>query len=212
MPRRKIQFLMVIFTALAAYLYWQHQENIFGNKGRLVAIQTDDAVILSWHHEIDVPMAKRFAEAFEEWEQKTGHFIIDLHSPGGALREGGNVINEIEKMKPTHLITTSVGPGQTCASMCVPIYLAGENRIAATSSHWMFHEPSASNFFTGEEIDQPEIEREHFNNRFFEKYFTNSDMDPAWREQLRRDWIGNEIWKTGVQLVNERSNIILELY
>ena len=197
--------------AIAGLLYWQIHKDIYEDKGRLVVRQDGEVVILSWHSEIMVPMAKRFSEAFSEWGGKTEVFVIDLSSRGGALREGGNVIELINGMKRTHTIITYVGERGSCLSMCVPIYLQGQNRISAVSSRWMFHEPIATDFFSGEEVSIPQQERRRTARRFFDRYFANSDINPEWRDRLQKEWVGKEIWKTGRQLVEENSNIVLEL-
>lgn len=211
MSRKKTLILLPLFIAIAAYLYWQQHQRIYADQGRLTIAQERDAVVLYWQGDISVPMAKRFSETFEEWRDKTNRFVIDLNSPGGFLREGGNVIEIIDSLKRTHDVDTRVTAHKYCLSMCVPIFLQGENRIADKSSNWMFHQIVAEDFFTGEEVIVSNSEREYSSNKFFEKYFTNSEMDPSWREGLREEWIGKDVWRTGQQLVNERSNIILEL-
>ncbi len=211
MPGNITRIALPILILIAGFLYWQQYQRTFADKGRLVVSQEGPAIVLSWHSEVDVPMAKRFSEALVKYRSQTDKFIIDLNSPGGALHEGGKVIDLLNDMKDTHRIETRVTALNNCLSMCVPIFLAGESRIAAPSSVWMFHEPRASDFFTGEEVEEPEFERAYYNNRFFEKYFTNSEMNPQWRERLRREWIGREIWKSGQDLHNENSNIITHL-
>lgn len=205
------RILFVILVAIAGYLIWQQQSQLFADRGRLVTSHEGGAVVLSWHHDIEVPMERRFREAFAEWGNKAGTFIIDLSSPGGALLEGRNVIEAINEMKTTHTIITRVGSKAICLSMCVPIYLQGQKRIAARDSTWMFHEPSAYDYFSGEESELPEFEREHNAERFFDRYFANSEMDPKWAARLKQEWKGAEVWRTGAQLVSEGSNIVLEL-
>ena len=65
--------------------------------------------------------------------------------------------------------------------------------------------------FEGEEAEVPQIERDYFSNRFFERYFVNSPMDETWRENLRQEWVGKDVWFSGDQLYAENSNIITEL-
>ena len=211
MSGNTFRIAMPILLVIATVLYWQHHQRIFADRGRLNVSQERQAIVLSWHSDIDVPMATRFSEAFSRHRAETGKFIIDLDSPGGALLEGGKVIELMNRMKATHRIETRVGAYNNCLSMCVPIFLAGEKRIASASSRWMFHEPRSSDYFTGEEVIEPEIERRYYNNRFFEKYFTNSAMDARWRENLRKEWVGQDVWKTGRELVDEGSNIITRL-
>ncbi|MEO0908810.1 MAG: ATP-dependent Clp protease proteolytic subunit, partial [Pseudomonadota bacterium] len=182
-----------------------------GDKGRLAVTNEGSAVVLSWSTEVDVPMALRFEEAFDRYRDQTGTFIIDLDSPGGALREGRFVIEEIERMKDTHEIITRVRSSSVCLSMCVPIYLSGEKRIAGPASRWMFHEPRAYDYFSGEEVGESESEIRAAGARFFDRYFVNSEMNPVWRDRLAQEWVGRDVWKTGRQLFIERSNIVQEL-
>lgn len=214
MPLKFNQIALVIMVAIAGYMAWQLQQSIYENKGRLVVEQdrsARDTVVFSWSSEIEVPMERRFIEAFDEWRQKANRIIIDLHSPGGSLMEGRKVINLINRMKQTHRVDTRVGANHACLSMCVPIYLRGQTRFAAANSQWMFHEPRSYDFLSGEKVDGPKSEQQAMARRFFERYFTNSEMDPAWRRQLEREWRGKDVWRLGSQLVDEKSNIIHQL-
>ncbi len=205
------RLILPALLVVVAYMYFQHYDRVFGDKGRLAISQEGSAVVLSWSTEVDVPMALRFEEAFDQYRDQTSTFIIDLDSPGGALREGRFVIDEIEDMKDTHEIITRVRNTSVCLSMCVPIYLSGEKRIAGPSSRWMFHEPRAYDFFSGEEVGESEAEIRAAGERFFDRYFVNSEMNPVWRDRLAQEWVGRDVWKTGQQLFVERSNIVQEL-
>ncbi len=202
-----------MFAAIA-FLFWQSDQRIYQDQGRL-AVSPDpndrDAVIFTWNSEIDVPMARRFEEAFDEWKSKTRHIVIELNSPGGSLSEGGRVIDVIKKIKRTHAVETRVGAGGVCLSMCVPIYLRGARRIAAPSSLWMFHQPTTRDFFTDEKVREPEFETRMTAERFFNRYFVDSEMDPAWRAKLEREWRGGDVWKTGQELVDEDANVVMAL-
>jgi len=200
-----IMFAGIIFLAIRA------EQRVYDNKGRLGVRQEGDAVVFVWKSAVDVPMARRFEEAFDEWRYDGARIIIDLHSPGGALREGEEVIQVINYMKRTHRVDTRVRAGRSCLSMCVPIFLQGETRQAAPSSRWMFHEPTARDFFTGEEVNEPAFERRHATARFVERYFVNSDMDPAWREELVAEWKGKDLWKSGRELAAEGSGVVTVL-
>lgn len=211
MSRTKTLLLMPIFIVLAAWLYWQQSQRIFEDKGRLKVYEENGSVVMEWHTNVRLPMDQRFTEAFKKWGDQTNEFIIDLHSNGGALREGSRVIESINRMKSSHKITTRVQAGNSCLSMCVPIFLQGDERVAYATSQWMFHEPQAYDYFDGSESNQPEFERRYYSNRFFEKYFTNSVISAQWRETLRQKWVGKDVWKSGQQLVDENSNIITRL-
>lgn len=206
------QIILIVLTAVAVFLYWQKYEDVYKDEGRLQVFKEGDAVILSWASPIELPMERRFQEAYAQWADQTDKFIINLNSGGGSLLEGRLVIDVINQMKKTHLVETTVGEGANCLSMCVPIYLRGEQRSASRNSRWMFHQPSAYDYITDKKVDENEADRSAASDRFFEKYFVNSEMDPQWRDNLQKEWIGKDVWRTGKQLYDERSNVILSLY
>jgi len=168
------RLLLIAMFSLVAYMAWNLQKRIYENKGRLTVAQSQifpGAIELVWNSSIEVPMAKRMQEAFEKWRDKTDHFIINLNSPGGSLREGRAVIGVINHMKQSHRVDTYVSPGHDCLSMCVPIFLQGQTRAAHHTSRWMFHAPRLVEQFTDKEINVPRSERRALADRFFRKYF-----------------------------------------
>ncbi len=217
MQRRRFKMMPMVtvaLLALTALMIMRNEQFIFRDEGRLeIAPDPNDrtTVVFTWRSDVDVPMARRFSEGFEEWAGKADRFIIDLNSPGGSIREGEAVIREIEKMKRTHIIDTRVRNRRACYSMCVPIFLQGDQREAAANARFMFHEPTAYDYFTGEKIKEPDFEREANSRRFFNRYFVNSPMDPVWRDQLADEWIGRDVFRTAEELVDERSNIVTHI-
>jgi len=212
-PSPKVSALLFLILGVAiAFFIWRNDQRIYANEGRLGVKVSERTLELSWRGVVEVPMARRFEEAFNEWASQTDTIVIDLKSPGGALSEGAQVINLIEQMKRTHTIETHVGRFAECLSMCVPIYLRGDRRRAARSSRWMFHEPRSVNAITGEEEKAPDFERRFEGKKFFNRYFVNSPMDPVWRDTLEKEWVGKDVWKSGRDLMDEGSGIIIDVY
>lgn len=201
-----------VMAGLMAFFIWQNNQRIFADDGRLDIDLKGSVLHLSWRGVVEVPMARHFSDAFREYAQQSDKVVINLSSPGGALSEGREVIRLIDNMRRTHIVETNVGRFQDCLSMCVPIYLQGDERSAAASSRWMFHEPRSVNIYTGEIERAPEFEQRMESEKFFNRYFVDSPMAPAWRDQLAKDWKGKDVWKTGKELVNEESGIVLRLY
>ncbi len=208
-PRNSLRFAatLALFAALA-FFAWKSGRKVYETGPQLVIAEAGDAVILRWAHDVEAPMAERFATAFNLWKGKTGRFIIDLNSPGGSITEGRLVIETIERMKETHRVDAYVGDSAYCLSMCVPIYLAGERRTAAASAAFMFHEPSTRDLFTEEKIDRPGFEQRMTSEKFFDRYFASSGMDPAWRERLRVEWRGRDLWFTAGELVEQGAGVV----
>ena len=212
-PNRYTIFALIAMVAAAVFLMQANERRVTADEGRLRAMldPARDAVVLSWSSAVAAPMGRRFEEAYEEYRDEVSLFVIDLHSPGGTLAEGKRVIELLERMKRTHALETRVGSGRACLSMCVPIFLLGETRVAAANARFMFHEPASYDAFTGERGREPEFERRFVADRFFDRYFENSPMDPAWRAQLERDWVGRDVWKTGEELADEGSGVVTEV-
>ena len=204
----------LILLALTVLLIARNNDLIFQDKGELsVARDRGDpeTIVFTWRNEVEAPMVRRFEEAWREWKNEGDRVVIDLHSPGGAIAEGQEVIRIIERMKRTHIVDTRVRRGYKCYSMCVPIFLEGERRIAGENATFMFHEPTARDFYTGEEVRRPAFERALTTRRFVDRYFVNSPTDPAWLEQLLAEWKGRDVFKSARELVDEGSGIVTEL-
>lgn len=167
-----------------------------------------ETVIFRWTGPIDPPMARVFSDEFERRKQGAKTFIIDLHSPGGSVDEGVRVITSIRKMLPTHSVRTFVSAGNDCLSMCVPIYLQGELRLASAYSNFMFHEPLATDPLTGDVVFTYEFEKRQSAMEVFNRFFRESEMDPKWRERLQNHVRRGEVWKTGQELKDERSKVV----
>ncbi len=201
-------FVMLAATAL---LMARNEELIFQNKGE-VTVKRDpdnaDTLVFIWRSKVEAPMARRFDEAYSEWRGEGKRIIIDLNSPGGVIAEGEAVIRVIERMKRTHIVDTRVRNRRACYSMCVPIFLHGETRYAAANARFMFHEPTAYDFYTGEEADLPQFEKDLTTQRYFNRYFVNSPIDPAWRDALAVEWKGKDLFYSAQQLVDQQSNIV----
>lgn len=203
---------LVLFglIVVAMLMGWRLYEQKHADTGQLTVRQNGDTVILAWTGEVELPMHTLLVRAFEEWRNKSEHFLLQLNSPGGSVREGGDVVELLQRIKRTHTLDTYVASREICMSMCVPIFLLGTKRIAAPDARFMFHEPKRF-YDDGSEAKGFSFEREALTRRFFTRYFVNSAMDANWRVQLEKDWIGKDIFRSGKQLFDERSNIVTDL-
>ena len=66
--------------------------------------------------------------------------VLFLDSAGGRVDHGDRVIEALNEIKLRHQLITVVPHGKLCASMCIPIFLQGKDRLAARASIWLFHE------------------------------------------------------------------------
>lgn len=205
--RLRFALTAALFAALG-YFAWKSGRSVYERGPELEIAENAGVVVLKWPHAIEAPMAARFAAAFAKYGDRTDRFVIDLDSPGGAVAEGRLVIAAIEATKKTRRVDTLVGRGAVCLSMCVPIYLAGDDRAAAPDATFMFHEPSSYDLVTAERIDKPGFEARMTSARFFERYFVRSEMNPVWRERLKERWRGKDLWLTAEELVAEGANVV----
>lgn len=198
--------MVVVIIVMAWRLYLQKH----ADTGQLTVRESGGTVVLAWTGRIDLPMHTLLARAFDKWRDRSERFVLQLNSPGGSLREGSEVIELLQRIRQTHQLDTYIAPDRICMSMCVPMFLQGKNRIAASNARFMFHEPKRY-YDDGGEAKGFSFEREALSRRFFEKYFVNSPMDAAWRGRLEKSWAGRDVFKTARQLVEERSNIVTSL-
>lgn len=204
------RLLLAAMVAIAIVMGWQLYQTQHADNGQLGVNVDGRTLHLRWQGRVDLPMASSIRRAFERYGATTEVVQLDLHSGGGAIREGGEVIKALETIKTTHKLITHVAAGERCMSMCVPIYMEGDIRRASPKARFMFHEPKRY-YDDGKEAKGFSFEQEALTRRFFERYLASSPIDPGWLKQLEQLWIGKDIFKSGQDLVVEQSNIVTEL-
>lgn len=204
------RLLLFGLIIVAVVMGWRLYQQKHADTGQLAASLRGKTLIVAWTGRVELPMHTLLARAFDKWRSRSERILLQLNSPGGSLREGGDVIELLQRIKHTHKLDTYVASAAICMSMCVPIFLQGDNRIAAPDARFMFHEPKRY-FDDGSEAKGFSFEREALTRRFFNKYFVNSPMDAQWRGQLEKDWIGKDIFMSGAQLLEDSSNIVTRL-
>jgi len=69
--------------------------------------------------------------------------LLHLSSTGGLTKAGFKIVDYLKQLKRDgYAITTYVD--STCSSMCIPIFMQGQTRLAMPSSRWVFHDASNS--------------------------------------------------------------------
>lgn len=212
---RLIWGAMILLLVVLAFKTRDHFEIYFAGVGKLDvrAVPGDDTLYLSWRGKIDAPMASRIAEAFERHKGEAHKIILSLSSPGGSLDQGADVVRLLVRIRQTHALVTLVDTGGICASMCVPIYLQGQLRLAAPSAEFMFHEVAFRDFFSKKrDSSVPEKAIGSETDRFFEKYFEAAGVPQSWINSVRAQMTGgHEVWKTARELVDEHADIVQQL-
>ncbi len=212
---RLIWGAMIVLLVVLAFKTRDHFAAYFESVGQLdVRTLPDKGIVyLRWRGKIAAPMASRIAEAFERHKGDGHKIILALSSPGGSVDEGAEVVRLLRRIRQSHLLVTSVEDGAICASMCVPVYLQGQERVAAADAEFMFHEVAYRDFYSNErDRSVPVASIEAETNRFIDKYFEAAGVSQAWTRKMRAEIAGgNELWKTGRQLFDEKSGIVQQI-
>jgi hypothetical protein len=212
--RRTSRLVWLAFAAVIGVLAWQfsdHLETIFGTRGELTVEEQPNRVVLRWRGIIDAPLAARIEESYRRHAEGTRRFLISLHSPGGSLEHGRDVIRLIRRMQRSHTVDTVVEGRRACASMCVAVYLAGTHRTASASARFMFHEVSFRDSLSDKVEKVPKEAIAHATDLFFERYLKPAGLNQRWLAQMREAIRGRDVWRTAEQLVEERSGIVHDL-
>ena len=211
--KQVMRALWIVFTVAAVGLGFQFSdqlEGMFARRGTLTVTEEAGTVWLRWRGAIEAPLHAKLEEAFRA-RQGGGRFVLSLASPGGKVDHGGEVVRLIKSMQRTHSIDTVVEGRAVCASMCVPVYLAGGHRSASPAARFMFHEVSFRDAVTDKRDEVPAKAIERSTDQLFERYFRPAGVDELWLADMRKAMHGRDIWRTAAELVAERSGIVLQL-
>lgn len=208
---RATRLLWIVFAVAIAVLAWQFQDRLelmFAGRGKLTVSQRGDTVVLDWRGSVKAPMAAKLEEAYRAHAGETRRFLISLHSPGGALQHGRQVIELIRRMQRTHQVDTVVEDRRACASMCVPVFLAGAERTAGRRARFMFHEVSFSDSLSEKVETVPKEAIGRATDQFFERYLKAFAVNARWLAEMREAIRGKDVWRTGEQLVQQGAGIV----
>jgi hypothetical protein len=75
-------------------------------------------------------MADDLRAALGKYGTTLNRVVLLLASAGGQVEEGDRVIEALNEIKLRHQLITVVAHGKLCASMCIPIFLQGEDCLA----------------------------------------------------------------------------------
>jgi len=129
--------------------------------------------------------------------------VLFLDSAGGRVDDGDRLIEALNEIKLRHQLITVVPHGKLCASMCIPIFLQGEDRLAARASIWLFHE-AAQRQANGElRTDTAETWR------LFRKYYAPAGVPTRWLKSIAPMIEETDLWQTGGDLISAKSGIVL---
>ncbi len=178
-----------------------------------------ERVVLAWSGPVQEPMSERIAAALERYKADPRLLVLMLNSPGGSIEHGRKVIAVMRARKRP--VNTLVQKGGVCASMCVPIYLSGTQRMADPEARFMFHQARLSSSVTQRVKQQglsdddkarftkavKEFEADATDELFREDIGIRG-VNTAWAEKMRGRIAGRDLWLSGQQLMDEGSGVV----
>jgi hypothetical protein len=151
------------------------------------------------------PMASDMEEAFAKAELDKP-VAIDLDSRGGSVEEGKKIIRLIQAERARgRRVDTVVQNGNHCGSMCVPIFVQGENRIAGEVSAFMFHGATQAAFTN---VPNALMTAELLNT------FVAAGVNKDWLNSLKEKGVFStpgEYWISGKDLLDAKSGVVTRL-
>jgi Clp protease len=163
----------------------------------------DGTLYIDWLGPIVAGMADDLRAALDKYGTISQRVVLFLDSLGGQVEEGDRVIEVLNEIKLQHQLITVVPHGKLCASMCIPIFLQGEDRLAARASLWIFHEAAQRQANGGQRTDMAETWR------LFRKYYAPAGVSMHWLKSIAPMIKEADLWQTGGDLISAKSGIIL---
>jgi hypothetical protein len=163
----------------------------------------DGTLYIDWSGPIVAGMADNLRATLDKYGTVLKRVVLFLDSAGGHVDEGDRVIEVLNEIKRRHQLTTVVPHGKLCASMCIPIFLQGEDRLAARASLWIFHEAAQRQANGQQRTDTAETWR------LFRKYYAPAGVSLHWLESIAPMIKDADLWQTGGDLISAKSGIIL---
>jgi ATP-dependent protease ClpP protease subunit len=181
--------------------------------------EEQDRIVLGWSGPVQEPMSERVAAAIDRYKGDRRRLVLILNSPGGSIEHGRKVVAAIRARD--RAIDTLVQKAGVCASMCVPIFLAGTERMADPEAYFMFHQASFNSSSSGnmkrQELSDSEKARlsraiKTIETRVTDELFRSDigirGVSTVWLTRMREKIAGHDIWMSGQQLVDEGSGIV----
>ena len=187
----------------------------FIDKPKFAVREEPGRIVLTWSGPVAEPMRDDVIAAFDRFKADRRRIVIVLNSPGGSIAYGRIVAAVIHNASRVHSIDTLVEQGGVCASMCVPIYLAGAERLAHPAARFMFHmaslDPAGPAVAKGDDVavsNHRKVLEALATDDLFANDIRAHGVNAAWLGHMRKRIDGRDVWVTGQQLVDEGSGIV----
>ena len=161
------------------------------------------SLYIEWSGPIAAGMADYLRTELGRYGTASRRVVLFLNSAGGQVEEGDRVIEVLNKIKQMHRLITVVGDGELCASMCIPIFLQGHDRLAARTSLWIFHQAAQreANGKTREDMEET--------LRLFRRYYVPAGVSMDWLKSIAPIIKNANLLQTGGDLISAKTGIIM---
>src|SRR5262249_38293493 len=160
----------------------------------------DGTLSIKWSGPIVLGMADYLRTALDTYGATSHRVVLFLDSAGGQVEEGDRVIHVLTEIKRTHRLITVVPDGDLCASMCIPIFLQGDDRLAARTSNWIFHEAAKQGANEKEQMEET--------LRLFDRYYVPAGVPTHWIKSIVPVIKRANLWQTGGDLIRAKTGIV----
>jgi ClpP protease-like protein len=161
------------------------------------------SLYIAWSGPIAAGMADYLRTELGRYGTVSRHVVFFLNSAGGHVEEGGRVIDVLNEIKQTHRLITAVRDGELCASMCIPIFLQGHDRLAARTSLWIFHQAAKREANGKKREDMEET------LRLFRRYYVPAGVSMDWIKSIAPIIKKGNLLQTGGDLISAKTGIIM---
>jgi hypothetical protein len=163
--------------------------------------QQNGTLEIDWSGLIVAGVADELRASVAKYGTAIKRVVLFLDSAGGRVDEGDRVIAVLNEIKRRHRLATVVPHGKLCASMCIPIFLQGDDRFAARASLWCRGVAAAGEWRPANRHDRdlalvPQILR------------VRRGLDALAQKHRAHDK-GADLWQTGGDLIDAKTGIIM---
>jgi hypothetical protein len=162
--------------------------------------EKDGSLNMEWSGPILPGMADYLRAALDRYGTASHRVVVFLDSAGGQVDEGDRVIHVLNEIKPTHRLVTAVLNGKLCASMCIPIFRQGDDRLAARTSSWIFHEAAKRGANGKERLEETLC--------LLRTYYVPAGVSTHWINSVVPIIKRADLWQSGGDLIEAKTGIV----
>ena len=186
-------------------------DNFKGDLSIRNADSSGDVLAVHWDGRIAPPLLRKLDRALGAHGSGKRRLVLSLNSPGGWVVYGKRVIKRLRALRASYAVDTVVERGMRCASMCVDVFLQGQNRFAHPDARFMIHEVGARSALTNKKGTLSVEEIQKRTERNLQDHFVPAGVRPEWLAKLHERIRDRDLRLTARELVDEKSGIVTRL-